>query len=354
MTLPSETTLDPREYARRRIASCRPALGWDTSHGASDPVAWQTELRAAFVRALGDLEAWERPDLNPRIEETVVLDGYRRERVQFTTRPGLDAVGYLLVPDGLTAPSPAVVCLPGHGRGMSGVAGIAADGTQRPLGAPDEYEQDFALACVRRGWVAFVLEQISFGNRRDPETTAKGASASSCHPDSMAALMLGECMPGWRTWDATRAVDYLLARPDLVDPARVVTMGISGGGLTSLFTAAVDTRVAVCVVSGYFCTFADSVLSIHHCVDNYVPGLLCLCEMPDLAGLVAPRPLFAESGDKDPIFPLHGFRAAVSRAEEIYAAFGHPDRFGHEVFEGGHRFHGEDAFTFVERLFMAR
>jgi cephalosporin-C deacetylase-like acetyl esterase len=64
-------------------------------------------------------------------------------------------------------------------------------------------------------------------------------------------------------------------------------MGISGGGTVSLFSAAVDKRIKVAVVSGYFNTFRDSILSLSHCLDNYVPGILNYVEMYDLAGLVA-------------------------------------------------------------------
>jgi hypothetical protein len=68
-----------------------------------------------------------------------------------------------------------------------------------------------------------------------------------------------------------------------------------------------------------------------------------------MAGLVAPRALFVENGTEDNIFPLAAFQRAVTRAEEIYAAFGAPERFGSEVFEGDHHFHGAGAFRFLER-----
>jgi hypothetical protein len=69
--------------------------------------------------------------------------------------------------------------------------------------------------------------------------------------------------------------------------------------------------------------------------------------MSDLIGLVVPRYLFAESGTQDPIFPLGAFREAEAKGREIYAAFGVPERFETEVFEGDHRFHGVGAFAFL-------
>jgi acetyl esterase/lipase len=195
--------------------------------------------------------------------------------------------------------------------------------------------------------VALAIEQISFGHRRDAQARQSGPNASSCTRDSMAALQLGETMTGWRVWDAMRALDYLETRPE-VDKNRLAVMGISGGGLTALFTAALDARVRAAVVSGYLNTFADSILSIDHCPDNYVPGLRAVAEMSDIAGLVAPRALFAESGTDDPIFPIGAFEHARARVRDVYAALGAPDQFGSEVFDGDHRFHGAGAFAFLE------
>ena len=335
-------SLDPQVYARRRIAHTAPELAWEPGP-AEAMQAWQRRVRERLNGLLGGLP-WERVSLRSEVLETRALDGYRRETVRFQTRPGMAAFGYFLVPDHCPPGSPAVLCLPGHGRGVDSIVGIAEDGSQRPLDRPDEYQADFALQCVAHGYPTFALEQVSFGHR-SAEGTKTGAS--SCVRDSMAALMLGETMTGWRVWDAQRALDYLETRPE-VDPERLAVMGISGGGLTALFTAALDTRPRAAVVSGYLNTFRDSVLAVDHCVDNYAPALLAAVEVPDLAGLVAPRALFAESGTRDPIFPLPAFEHAAARARDIYAAFGAPDAFDVEVFDGDHRFHGAGAFRFLE------
>jgi hypothetical protein len=308
---------------------------------------WQTRLRARLRTLVGGLSGPRAP-LQAAIHETRDFRGYRRETVRFQSRPGLEVFGYFLIPANCPPRRPAILCLPGHGRGVDSIVGIAEDNSQRKLDEPAEYQKDFALQCVAHGYPAFAIEQISFGHRRDAEAQRAGGSTSSCTRDSMAALMLGETMTGWRVWDAMRALDYMVTRPE-VDPQRLATMGISGGGMTSLFTACLDTRVQVAVVSGYLNTFRDSILAVNHCVDNYVPGLLKVVEMPDMAGLIAPRALFAESGTKDPIFPLPAFEQAVARLREIYAAFGVPERFGWEVFEGDHQFHGVGAFAFLKK-----
>jgi hypothetical protein len=95
-------------------------------------------------------------------------------------------------------------------------------------------------------------------------------------------------------------------------------MGISGGGTCTLFSTALERRIRAAMVSGYLNTFRDSVFSLSHCIDNYIPGVLQWAEMYDIAGLIAPRPLFAESGERDDIFPIAASRASFARVKKIY------------------------------------
>jgi hypothetical protein len=165
-------------------------------------------------------------------------------------------------------------------------------------------------------------------------------------PSAGAALLFGQTMVGWRVWDVMRAIDYLEGRRE-IDPSRVACMGISGGGTITLFATALEPRIKVGVVSGYFNRFADSIMSIPHCIDNYVPGILNVCEMADIAGLVPPRSLFVESGTKDDIFPIAATRAAVADARRIFTVLGVPEKLGFEEFEGEHKFWGKGAFSFL-------
>ncbi len=337
---------NPRNYTKTRI-----------EREAGNPI-FLSEEASVLQQKQHDFREWVRKLLvlpapgiggvSARVLSCEEHPNYRREFIVFETRPGVTACGFFIIPKPFSeTPLPAVLCLPGHGRGVDTIIGILPDGTQREWGAWDEYANDYALQCVAHGYAVFALEQIGFGRRRDAQAQAAGGDASSCTRDAMAALMLGETLLGWRVWDALKAIDLLQSRPE-VNPEAVAILGISGGGTVSLFTACLDSRIGACVVSGYFNTFRDSILAVDHCVDNFVPGLLGVCEMPELAGLIAPRPFFVESGTHDPIFPLQGFEHAASRASEIYRLFGAEAKFGWEIFEGGHVFHGEDAFPFLK------
>ena len=127
-------------------------------------------------------------------------------------------------------------------------------------------------------------------------------------------------MIGWRVYDVMRTIDWIETRSEL-DAKRVGCMGISGGGTCTTFSAALEPRIKAAMISGYLNTFRDSVMSISHCIDNYVPGILNWAEMYDVAGLIAPRPLFVESGEKDNIFPIAASNASFERVKKVYQVF---------------------------------
>ena len=95
-------------------------------------------------------------------------------------------------------------------------------------------------------------------------------------------------------------------------------------------------------------------MSVSHCIDNYVPGILNWAEQYDVAGLIAPRPLFAESGEKDDIFPIAASRASFQRVKKIYAVFGAGENTGQETFDGPHSFWGKRGLPFLARHLGAK
>jgi dienelactone hydrolase len=338
--------LDSKDFCRSEYDAIRPSLSFTaTNPGAAKQ--WQPQARAKLIERLGGFPPTRAP-LSAEIIETKDFGSYTREKIVFDTRHNLSAIGYLLVPKSPSGSKlPAVVCVSGHGRGLLDILGMNDDGTQRETrNVP--YAKEYALQCVEHGYVTFAVEQLGIGARRDDAARKAGLSQDSCRPAACAAVLFGQSMGAWRVWDAMRAIDYLETRPE-VDARRIATMGASGGGTTSLFTAATDERVKLAMVSAYFNTFKDSIVSISHCPDNYVPGLLNDMEMYDISGLVAPRFLFVESGRNDRIFPIAGSQYAAAKAREIFAASGVPDHFGYAIHEGAHEFDGVAAFAFMRQ-----
>lgn len=124
-------------------------------------------------------------------------------------------------------------------------------------------------------------------------------------------------------------------------------MGNSGGGATSMFSAALLARIAFAIPSGYFCTYTDSSMKLFHCMDNYLPGLLKYAEMSDIMGLFAPKPVVLVAGKDDDIFPIQATRRAFKALQRIYAACGAGDRCHLVVGNGGHRFYAKETWPSI-------
>jgi dienelactone hydrolase len=335
---------DPVIFSHKQYESAALRLSFQAQN-RRDADQWQKNLKAKITELLGGFPLKRSPLLSQTLEIRE-FPGYRRERFVFQSRPDAWVLGYLLTPKPSRPPEAAVICLPGHGRGVDDIVGIDDKGQDRTV--KEGYQFDFAIQAVEHGMAAVAIEPMAFGCRRDPLTKAHNLTASACQPAAGAALLLGQTMIGWRVYDVMRTIDWIETRPEL-DAHRVGCMGISGGGTCTTFATALEPRIRAAMVSGYLNTFRDSVMSVSHCIDNYVPGILNWCEMYDIAGLIAPRPLFVESGERDHIFPIAASRASFERVQKIYEVFGAAKLTEQETFDGPHSFWGKRGLRFLAR-----
>lgn len=336
----------PEESHAALLEAARMELSFQRHRRGSFDV-WRGDVYATLRRLLGPTP--ELCDLAIRPESEQVHAEFREIRFRFTSEPNVDVPCHLLLPKASKGPFPVVICLQGHTSGMHLSIGRAIeDGDVASI----EEGNDFGVQAVRHGLAALVMEQRCFGERRDgrpPEVHL--IPGGRCQHASMTALLLGRTMIGERAWDVCRAVDVLTSGEfDEVDAGRVGCMGNSGGGTTTLFASCLDQRITAVMPSCYVCTFRDSIASIDHCVDNYVPGILKYFEMGDLAGLLVPRPLVVVAGREDPIFPIRGVEETFETMQEIYRERGAADRCRLIVGEGGHRFYPEQAWPAFKEL----
>lgn len=322
---------EPRQFAMPTIGD--PAT-WDM---------WRVALRARLHDRLGGLPTEGAPVSFTAASPTNHA-GYERTYIEYESAPGVIVPAWLLIPTELTHPVPAVIAVHGHGYGVDDVVGINADGTERH--APQGYHQDFAIALCRRGLIVLAPELRGFGRRREPRDQADNPERSSCHAATWWGIMLAKPLLGSRVWDVLRGIDLLQQLPE-VNPQRIGIMGSSGGGAVTLFAAALDQRLQAIVISNYFCTFRNSILSLQHCACNYIPGLLQDAEMYDIAALIAPRALLIATGTDDPIFPLPGVLEAYERVHGAYVTCDAVDRIAKHVFAGGHQVNGAQAYPFL-------
>lgn len=311
--------------------------------------AWQESTRSALGETIGFQNTPSVPP-DPVSVETIDKGDYTREKIVIRTAEHTTMPVYLLRPNAPTGPHPVVLALHGHGYGVKDTVGLWEDGSERDT--PDGYHRDFAVSLCRQGFAVAAPEISCFGERRNDyghlNEQLGQPVPTTCEHTAALATHLGGSVAGLRVRDGRRLVDYLETLADF-DTTRLGCMGISGGGMHTLFSTCMDTRIRAAVISGYFSTFRGSILAMHHCPCNFVHGLGAFGEMADLSGLIAPRPLCIESGDHDPIFPRPAVREGLDRAREVYSVFGAEDRLEHAFFEGRHRIDGETAYDFLKR-----
>ena len=244
--------------------------------------------------------------------------------------------------------SAAVLALHGHGFGSRQIVGLKADGTEH-TGEPDLHG-NYALEMVRRGFVVVVPEILGFGDRRlEADQSGGQVGNSSCQTLASHLMLYGISLAGLRVQEAMRALDYMASRED-VDSNRIGCFGFSGGGLLAAYTAALDERIQATVLCAFTNTFKGSIMAVRHCIDNYLPGVLDYAELPELIGLLAPRPLFIASGRQDPIFPIETVETAVSYLERVYAEASASERLGVHLYEGIHEVKGSQAYPWLVKV----
>jgi dienelactone hydrolase len=260
---------------------------------------------------------------------------------------------YVLIPDGATGRTPAVINPHGHDSGGK----LAPAGCrERPEIADriDRYRYDYGVQYARAGLISFCPDARGFGERRERSARAQSILSSSCAAINQMGYPLGQTVTGMWAWDVSRLVDYIRTRRDC-DPDRIGCAGLSGGGLQTLWATALDERIRAAVVSGYFYGYRESLLEgYENCSCNFVPHLYEHVDMGDIAALVAPRPLLIETGTRDPLNGRSGMKNVQSQlriARGAYKVVGEPKNLVHDTFDDGHRWNGVVAVPWlVERL----
>ncbi|THF77813.1 dienelactone hydrolase family protein [Cohnella fermenti] len=301
-------------------------------------------LRAALKSALGQF-ASPLPSSEPELLSSEDCGSYIRERVKLSGVDGLSFGAYLLIPKKRIGKIPGVLAVHGHGYGSREIVGLLPDGAIDH--EPPGLHRHFALELVERGLVVIAPDVIGFGERMLEEDRHKDPRHnSSCYKMATQLLLYGQTLTGLRTAELLAALEYLSKREE-VDNARIGAMGFSGGALLSFVCAALDQRIQAAVLTGFPGTFKGTIMEVFHCVDNYTPGMLVHAELPEWISLIAPRSLFVESGDRDPIFPIASAESAIEELRQRYRRENAEERFAFDVFPGEHEISGRVAYDWL-------
>lgn len=285
------------------------------------------DLSVKLLTCLGG--PWPEPcDLQPIIRETFHKERYRIESVTYEVEPGDRVPALLLVPDGVDAdhPAPAVAVWHQHN-------GEWHLGKSEPAGLAGNPMHQTGVALVKEGYVVLCPDALCFEERQNEQL--RGGNFERF--EFLRYVVAGKSMAWKNILDMRRAVDYLCSRPE-VRADRIGCYGHSMGSTHTWLVGPWEPRlkclVANCCLPTYAAIHRTHIL---HCFPNFIPGWFQYGDTPDIAGLIAPRPLHMNFGEKDQGSPIEEVRAGIETIAQAYERAGTPEHFSHYIEPGaGH------------------
>jgi len=278
-------------------------------------------FRKRLLECLGG--DWPKPGpLRAQLGEVVQKETYRIEFVSYEVEPQDRVPALLLVPEGADArhPAPAVALWHQHNGqwhlGKSEPAGLAGDPAHHT-----------GLALARAGYVVLCPDALCFEERQSDDL--KGGHFERF--EFLRYVVAGKCMAWKNILDMRRAVDYLCSRPE-VDAERLGCYGHSMGSTHTWLIGPWEPRLK-CLVGNCCLPTYGAIHRTHllHCFPNFIPGLLQYGDTPDIAALIAPRPLHMNFGEEDRGSPIQEVRAGMKTIAKAYAQAGVPENFSHFI-----------------------
>ena len=318
---------------------------------------WQTEKRVLLERLIGldklaTYSEGQKTDLSETNEE-LLEDGIRRTHCLFRVDDHTIMPLYLLTPD--CESKGTFLALAGHqGGGKYSVAGVKDIGIVADrIGF---FNYDYGYKLCKLGYTVICPDPRGFGERRDNVLQGDEDDKfiqGSCRNVSNMAISLGLSVIGLLTYGCIRLIDHL-EQSGRFDISKIGCLGFSGGGMQTLYLAALDERIRQAYISGYMYGFRDSLLILNNnCSCNYVPGLWEHFDMGDIACMIAPRPLFIQSCSEDHLNGPGGMTNVYEQMDIIkkaYELYGKEEHLVHDIRQGGHHFHDEPIAEITTRF----
>lgn len=328
------------QYMANKIRNTEPLLAFREK---MDYVEWKYRAKNKLEELLGlPFETCE--DRFVIIEEKDT-ENYHQIGFEFQSEEGYFILGDFLMPIGANGKLPVVIGLQGHTTGKHVSLGVH----KYDFDTSDCLEHSsFALQAVQEGYCAVIIDQRYMGMAGQNVTGNPGCCTTG---QALPTLLLGRTAIGERVWDVMRLLDVLETHfSSYIDEERIICVGNSGGGTTTFYAAALDERIYMAAPSCAVCTFEDSIVDIHHCSCNYVPGIRKYFNMGDIGCLIAPRKLIVTCGIYDDIFPLQGVEESYAVIEMAYRLNGCEKNCCLVKGNGGHQFYPDDVWPILREL----
>jgi dienelactone hydrolase len=241
-----------------------------------DYPASTAERRARLAALLGSVEPAAGPVQSTLVSASPLL---RVDELRVPVEGDRTAHALLLTPTGGALRKPAVVAVAPDEVTPEAFAGIEAGATPAPW-----------LAGLLASDIAVCLP-ITVQRSTDHPMSQSTRGKDRRHVLHRLAFITGRTLTGLEVDQVRALVRHLGSRAD-VDAARIGALGHGQGGMTALYAAALDERIQLAAVSGYF---AARESCWREPVDHMIYGQLLEFGDAEVAALIAPRRLVLDS-----------------------------------------------------------
>jgi hypothetical protein len=135
-----------------------------------------------------------------------------------------------------------------------------------------------------------------------------------------------------------------------VDKNRLGVMGLSGGGTMTTWMTLCDERFKASEIICYSDLFAHfGIRDLNYCGMQVAPGLFKLVDVPDLQGLIAPRPLLVDIGVLDQCFRVDTAMECFRQVKNIYEAAHVSENLELDLHNGNHAWGANRSVAFFRK-----
>lgn len=316
---------------------------------------WKSATLPQVLATLGKTPP--RCEANPQFVAEWEHDDLRKQRWQIDVNPWLSAIMDVNFPREMHEGKkhPAILVCVGHDRingrksKMGNAMSDAAPNAPVPPGA-------YGHHLAKKGFVTFGIDWLALGDLGDsgkPNHNCANGNRDWCNIYYLHSTILGMTNLSINVSHAKAAIDFALSLPG-IDENALGVMGGSGGGTMSLWISLCDERIKATEIICYSDVFAHfGFRDVNYCGMQIAPGLFDLVDVPELQGLLAPRPLLVDIGARDECFRLESAMECFRGVEEIYRAAGAAKNLHLDLHSGGHHWGGNKSTGFFQKYLNA-
>ena len=254
--------------------------------------------------------------LAPRHEITTPRKGYKIEKLEFLSEPGIYISTWVYKPNAGVKDRTAILYVSDTGRVNDGME----------FGLLEE--------MTLRGHCVVAVDVRGIGATRPPHLGDEHGEFQQVDNAECAMTYMmweiNEDLFGMRVLDVIRSIDYVLSRPD-VEPHGVRLVGRGAGALWSLYAAALDTRVTALLAHEGLLSYRALTRVDRYLTESslFVRNVLTQFDLPQIAAAVAERPVavLAARGPMEEHVDLGTARRTYRWTEHVYGNLGVKDHF---------------------------